>query len=581
MNNLPLVSVIIVNWNGGEIFKKCLQSLSKIYYSNWELIVVDNGSQDGSDKFVSNLKSKIKCQLIYNKNNVGFAKANNQGFKKSNGKYVLLLNNDTKVTPNFLGILVTKMEKDILLGVVQPKICLMDKPGYLDNAGSFFTKIGFLQHWGYMERDQAEFNQEREIFSAKGACMLIRKVLIEKIGLFDNDFISYFEESDFCWRVWLVGYRVLFYPQAKIFHKVGFTIRRLNVGENNYHYYKNRICSLIKNLENNNLLIVVLNLLVSLGIMIIFFLRFHPNDSLMIGKAVLWNLHNLSKTIKKRRIIQKWRKKSDSEIFTNLMHNINWRENFNGFKRIEADLRKDSEKKSNYWLEKKHFANLDHIWWGAQTQAGQRRYNQKAEIFKNICNLNKNTKILEIGCGDGEFTKRIVDLNLKITATDVTEKLLDRGRKYLKNPNISFRVENCEKLSFRNESFDIICGVSILHHVALDKTLQEVYRVLKKRGKIFFTEPNIFNPHILMGLHIPWIRKKMEFSPNETALSRRKVKLVLEQIGFKEVKVDNYDFLHPSTPGFMINLMEKISVVLERTPIIKEISGSLLIYAKK
>lgn len=239
------------------------------------------------------------------------------------------------------------------------------------------------------------------------------------------------------------------------------------------------------------------------------------------------------------------------------------------------------KKRSNYWLEEKHFSCLDHIWWGAQTLAGQRRYDRKTEIFKNICGLDKYAKVLEIGCGDGEFTKRIADLNVKIIATDVPKKVLNRGKKYLNKSNVYFRIENCEDLSFENESFDVVCGISILHHVNLKKALQEAYRVLKKGGKIFFTEPNIFNPHIFMGLHIPWIRKQMEFSPNETALSRMRMNLVLKEIGFKKIKVRNYDFLHPNTPALLINIMEKFGELMEKTPVIKEISGSLLIYAKK
>src|SRR3989344_7353611 len=203
----PLVSIIIVNWNGGEVLRDCLRSLGKIKYPKWELILVDNGSTDGSEMLVLNLKLKAESlKLIRNKINVGFAKANNRGCKKISGKYVLLLNNDTKVTPKFLTTLVDRMENDPTIGVVQPKIKLMDKPGYLDNAGSFFTRIGFLQHWGFLRKDTREFDEEREIFSAKGACMLIRRKVVENVGLFDEEFFSHFEESDFCWRVWLSGF---------------------------------------------------------------------------------------------------------------------------------------------------------------------------------------------------------------------------------------------------------------------------------------------------------------------------------------------------------------------------------------
>lgn len=335
MNDNPLVSIIIVNWNGGEVLRQCLTSLSKIDYPSWELVLVDNGSMDGSEKIASNLK------LIKNKTNLGFAKANNQGYKVARGKYILLLNNDTRVKKDFLTRIVARMEEDHKIGVIQPKIFLMDKPGYLDNAGSFLTKIGFLQHWGFGQRDGKEFSKEREIFSAKGACMLIRREVIQKVGLFDNDFFSYFEESDFCWRVWMAGYKVIFYPEAVIYHKLGFTIRRLNVSKLNYHYYKNRICSLIKNLETRNLLLILLpHLLISEFLFLLFFLRGQINYSFMIKKALLWNLWNLPKTLKKRSKIQNMRKLNDRELFRIIVRPINFGKFFGDFKRIEEDLRR-------------------------------------------------------------------------------------------------------------------------------------------------------------------------------------------------------------------------------------------------
>ena len=341
MNKNPLVSIIIVNWNGGKVFVECLKSLSEIDYQDFELIIIDNGSTDGSDRMPQKFNFLSgRCQLIRNKGNVGFAIANNQGLEKSKGKYLLLLNNDTKVEPEFITKLVGRIEKDGSLGVIQPKILLMDKPGYLDNAGSFFTKLGFLYHWGFLQKDGPEFGKEREIFSAKGACMIIRRSIIEKIGLFDNEFVSYFEESDFCWRVWLSGYKVLFYPKAVIYHKVGYTIKKLKVGDINYHYYKNRVCSLIKNLGNNNLIpVLVLHIIASLGIMLVYLVRQHPKNTFMVGKALFWNLQNLPKTLKKREIIQRMRIRSDKELFAILSRPVNLRKHFEDFKRVEKDIK--------------------------------------------------------------------------------------------------------------------------------------------------------------------------------------------------------------------------------------------------
>lgn len=337
----PLVLVVIVNWNGGEVFKECLSSLSKIDYPNWELIAVDNGSTDGSEEIPVSIISGHKLQIIKNKKNLGFAPANNQGVETVTGKYILLLNNDTKVEKDFLSKMVARMEEDSALGVIQPKILLMDKPGVLDNAGSFLTRIGFLHHWGFMQKDGPEFSKEREIFSAKGACMLIRKEVIDKAGLFDKDFISYFEESDFCWRVWLAGYKVIFYPDSVIYHKLGYTIRRLNVSKINYHYYKNRICSLIKNLGTGNLLpILSLHLLISFGIAFVFLIRLKLKSAYMIIKAITWNVTHLSNTLDKRNLIQKRRLVSDKVLFQKLSIPVDLKQYWNDFRRVEEDIKR-------------------------------------------------------------------------------------------------------------------------------------------------------------------------------------------------------------------------------------------------
>lgn len=343
---IPLVSIIIVNWNGGEVLRQCLESLAKINYPNWELVIVDNGSTDESITGVMSTTGITRTKIIKNRENLGFAKANNQGYKKARGKYILLLNNDTRVTSDFLSKLVARAEEDSSIGVIQPKIFLMDRPGYLDNAGSFLTRIGFFYHWGFLEKDGPEFEQERDIFSAKGACMLIKHSVIEEVGLlqgnklclFDEDFISYFEETDFCWRVWLAGYRVVYYPRAKIYHKVGFTIRRLDTSNINYHYYKNRITALLKNLETRNLPIFLIpHLIVSTGVAAAFLLL-RPKNSLVILGAILWNFINIGRISKKRKEVQELRKVKDKKLFDKLLVPVDWRRFFADFKRVKEDL---------------------------------------------------------------------------------------------------------------------------------------------------------------------------------------------------------------------------------------------------
>lgn len=326
-NNQPLVSIIIVNWNGSGVFKNCLESLKKITYKNWEIIVVDNGSSDGSEDLINNIGiPKSKYKLIKNKNNLGFAPANNKGLKLSKGKYILLLNNDTKVERNFLSLMIEKMEEEKQIGAMQPKIRMMDTPDRLDNCGSFLTWTGFLYHWGFGKKDSVEFNNQKLIHTAKGACMLIRKEVIDKVKLFDDDFISYFEESDLCSRIWLSGWQVIYYPKPEIYHKVGFTSKKLIATEVNYHSLKNRMLSYIKSFGLRGVITILIpHILMLMLLTLIYLIKFDFSKSTMVIKAIWWNVANFSITLKKRKQIQKLRVVSDKDIFDKVM--IGWKVN--------------------------------------------------------------------------------------------------------------------------------------------------------------------------------------------------------------------------------------------------------------
>ena len=249
------------------------------------------------------------------------------------------MNNDTKVEKSFLTKLIIRIEKDPQIGVLQPKILVMDKPTHLDSVGSFLTRTGFLEHYGFIARDSKKYSHELPIFSAKGACMLIRREVIEKVGLFDADYVSYLEETDFCWRVWLAGYRILYYPDTKILHKVGMTSKRLNQTVVNYHSFKNRLATLFKNLDNLNLILIGgTHLVIILGLSFYYLVRFRFREALMIWQAIYWNLSHLSDTIYKRKKVQKMRVMTDRQIFKYILKPIDWQKMFSHFLRSEKML---------------------------------------------------------------------------------------------------------------------------------------------------------------------------------------------------------------------------------------------------
>lgn len=218
--------------------------------------------------------------------------------------------------------------------------------------------------------------------------------------------------------------------------------------------------------------------------------------------------------------------------------------------------------------------------WNWATPAGQVRAQKRADHIANFGKITSNDIVLEIGCGTGLFTRLVYQRSkAKITATDLSEDLLEEARE--KFPDGNFLRDDAMNMQFRNESFDVVFGSSILHHLNLKKSAEEIYRVLKPGGRMVFAEPNMLNPQIFIQKNIPFIKKWLGDSPDETAIVRWKYKKLLEQTGFKNVRIFPYDFLHPVTPKFLIPVVDGIGRMVEKIPLLREIAGSVIIYAEK
>lgn len=302
-----LVSIIIVNWNGKEYLKNCLSSLKDQNYKNIEIVFIDNNSHDGSIDYVKNNFPKIK--IILNKENLGYAEGNNVGYKYATGDYILFLNNDTKVTKNFLIELVKVLENDSQIGGAQSKILLMDDPSTLDSVGAFLTKTGFLYYYGVFKKNSSLFDKQIYLYTAKGASMIFKKEVLEKIKikgqLFDSRYFAYFEETDMCHKVWLLGYKIVFAPKSIIYHKMGATSMRLNDAFVQYHSFKNRINSYIKNMGIKQLIKVLpVHLLVCELYAFASLLKFNFPLALAIQRSIIWNVLNIRETLRLRKIVQ-------------------------------------------------------------------------------------------------------------------------------------------------------------------------------------------------------------------------------------------------------------------------------------
>ncbi len=324
----PLISIIIINWNGSEVLSTCLESLKHQRYKHVETVVWDNNSSDASHAIV---KKYPKTRWLPHKKNVGFSLANTLAVKHTKGKYILLLNNDTIVTRDFLSRLVEVLETNPTVGVVQPMLLYKGNPNYKDGSinsiGAYLTPTGFLYYPEYGKMPKKKNSSTMPVYSAYGACMLTRRSVIQKVGLFDTDFFAYFEESDFCHRVWLAGYSVVSDCSSFIYHIGSVSTKKHNFSNILFHSYKNRLCSYIKNFSKASLARVgAVHVFFSLLMIVLYIVRGKFSLAGAIVRAFLWNFEFLDKNLKKRKIVQNYiRMRPDTAFIDLIMRYPSWK----------------------------------------------------------------------------------------------------------------------------------------------------------------------------------------------------------------------------------------------------------------
>jgi len=214
----PLVSIITVNYNCAAITCQMLESVYQITYPNYEIIVIDNGSPDDDPKIIQDKFPQVT--YIETGENLGFAGANNLGICMSKGKYILLINNDTVVTPGFLEPLVNKMESDQRIGAVSPKIRYYYLPDTIQYAGMTHINSYTVRSraYGYMEKDYGQHDQDRISAYAHGAAMMVSGEVVGKVGLMSLVFFLYYEELDWGIRIRNAGYKIYYVHNSLIYH---------------------------------------------------------------------------------------------------------------------------------------------------------------------------------------------------------------------------------------------------------------------------------------------------------------------------------------------------------------------------
>lgn len=220
---LPHVTIIIATWNGLEYTRRCIQSLiTYTNYPNYSIIVVDNGSSDGTIEFINKIP---KIRLVVNENNKGFVFANNQGITLSNPKSdVLLLNNDTEIIdPNWLGNMVSLSMTSDEIGIVG---CRLRRPnGMLQHAGTYMPSTFWGQQIGGGELDLNQYVEDRFVDGVVFACALIKRKVIDKVGILDSDYFSYFEDTDYCLKAQENGFKVMCCCNTTVLHHENISIK--------------------------------------------------------------------------------------------------------------------------------------------------------------------------------------------------------------------------------------------------------------------------------------------------------------------------------------------------------------------
>jgi 2-polyprenyl-3-methyl-5-hydroxy-6-metoxy-1,4-benzoquinol methylase len=215
--------------------------------------------------------------------------------------------------------------------------------------------------------------------------------------------------------------------------------------------------------------------------------------------------------------------------------------------------------------------------WGWGSPAGEVRALKRGRKIIAAAQLSPGVRALELGCGTGLFTQLFAQTGANITANDISSELIDLAKK--QNPGVEFIVGRFEDLS-ESKSYDAIVGSSVLHHLEVDEALRKSHQLLRPGGRFTFAEPNMLNPQVFaertfMRNALPYV------SPDETAFVRWSLARKLKSFGFTAIKITPFDWLHPAIPKGIIKLVEGIGGLIERAPLLREFSGSLLISAKR
>lgn len=248
MNRVPLVYIIILNYNAYEETLRCLESVRKVEYDNYKVVVVDNDSRDDSVKVLSHRAEDYI--FLANDNNLGYAKGNNVGIEKAvkdGADYICILNNDVEVERDFLSKIIGFMEVNAGVGIAGPCICDFEQRDKIQAMGANINLYTGLAMGKMKNRSFKEVSQEYiDVDYLGGACFVIRREIIRKIGSIPEMYFLFFEETEFCLRAKRLGYKLVCIKNSKVYHKGSATISKYK-GLSYYYLNRNRIIFMRRN----------------------------------------------------------------------------------------------------------------------------------------------------------------------------------------------------------------------------------------------------------------------------------------------------------------------------------------------
>lgn len=319
-SRLPYCSIIALNYNAKDYLVRCLNSLKKINYpkNRYQIVLVDNASTDGSLELA---RRKVKgISIIKNKKNVGFSRGNNVALRSLKADYYVLLNPDTYVDKNWLINMVKVSESDKSIGLCSSKI-LSDDGHKINYAGGLVNFMGFAWPRGFNQAGAKRFGGIEETAFASGASLLIRKSVLEDIGLLDEDYFMYHEDIDYSWRARLFGYKVLYVPNSVAYHKYEGSVRgEMGRVRKFYHLEKNRVETLIKNYSLKSLLLLSPAFLITEVGLTLYFLAVYRSSLKLV--AFFNIVKNLGSILKKRQFIQGRRVVDDKQIMKHFTYKV-------------------------------------------------------------------------------------------------------------------------------------------------------------------------------------------------------------------------------------------------------------------